>query len=123
MQRIQTIWNTGHELLIARVENLSTEEEKCWEESVLRAFSSDDSDVGQQLCNHIHGTAQPEFVQAMDNQSNTDVIAQYGQLVNAVFRQAVHDNRSKYRELGVARLIHLYKNFLAAQLVRYHAHP
>jgi hypothetical protein len=32
MTRIREIWDAGHELLIVREENLSTEEEKCWEE-------------------------------------------------------------------------------------------
>ncbi len=44
------------------------------------------------------------------------MIARHGD--EAEFHQEVRDNRVKYRELGVARLIQLYKNFLIAQLLR-----
>jgi hypothetical protein len=79
--------------------------------------------VGMQLLNHIHGTAQPEFVTEMDRQSAAAVIARRGSLVAEDNRLEVLRNRSKYSQLGVARLIRLYKKFLIGQLVRFHAHP
>jgi hypothetical protein len=41
MKREEAIWNSGHEVLVIRRENLFSVEEAEWEESMIRIFSDE----------------------------------------------------------------------------------